>query len=193
MSQVAEIKHFEGKKIVSSIGMIVLLISFTMLFATLLLGYVVFRMTSEVWPPMGIQRISLVLPTISTIIIALSSLTYFNFEKSYKAKELKNAKLNFALTFLAGLAFMFVQVTLWQSMKLQGLYVTGGIFPSMFYALTWVHAAHIVMAIFALLLIVPSLLKGYVATKELWVENIGKFWHFLGIVWFVMYIIMFVF
>ncbi len=193
MSQVAELKHFEGKKVVSSIGMIVLLISFTMLFATLLLGYIVFRMTSEVWPPMGIQRISLVLPTISTIVIALSSYTYFMFEKAYKSKDLKMAKLNFALTFLAGLGFMATQFTLWQSMKNQGLYVTGGIFPSMFYALTWVHAAHIVMAILALALMIPSLVKGYSESKELWTENIGKFWHFLGIVWFVMYIIMFVF
>lgn len=193
MSQTAQIKQFRGRKAVSSIGMIVLLISFAMLFATLMLGYVIFRMTSEVWPPMGIERISLFLPTISTVIIAISSFTYITFENAYKSKDSLKSKVNFYVTLLSGFSFMFVQFSLWQSMKANGLYVSGGIFPSMFYALTWIHAAHIVMGLFALLLVVPAIHQNYSETKELWVENIGKFWHFLGIVWFLMYIIMFVF
>ena len=40
--------HLDKRRAVSNIGMVVILVSFAMLFAALLLGYVVFRLTNEV-------------------------------------------------------------------------------------------------------------------------------------------------
>ena len=41
----------QGQEIVSSVAMIVTLISFAMLFATLMMGFAMFRFTAPVWPP----------------------------------------------------------------------------------------------------------------------------------------------
>ncbi len=185
--------HLDKRRAVSNIGMIVILVSFAMLFAALLLGYVVFRLTNEVWPPMGMQTVPLTLPFVSTVIIGVSSLMYINFEKSFNAKDVNNSKKYFFLTFLLGLAFMGVQFLLWGQMADIGLYVSAGVFPSLLYALTWVHAGHIVVALLALLLLVPAVFKDYSDEKIIWVQNIGKFWHFLGIIWFIMFVVMFVF
>ena len=185
--------HLDKRRAVSNIGMVVILVSFAMLFAALLLGYVVFRLTNEVWPPMGMQIVPLTLPFVSTVIIGVSSLMYMNFEKSFNAKDVSNSKKYFFLTLLLGLAFMGVQFLLWGQMADIGLYVSAGVFPSLLYALTWVHAGHIVVALLALLLLVPAVFKDYSDEKIIWVQNIGKFWHFLGIIWFIMFVVMFVF
>ena len=58
MDKALEAKHIQGKAAVSAIGMTVLLISFAMLFATLLLGYIVFRLTTDTWPPQGYEGFS---------------------------------------------------------------------------------------------------------------------------------------
>jgi len=67
--------------------MIVTLISFAMLFATLMMGFAMFRFTSPVWPPSGMEKPSLVLPTLSTVLIALSSACYYWFEKIFLIKK----------------------------------------------------------------------------------------------------------
>ncbi|OIQ18586.1 MAG: hypothetical protein BM556_10055 [Bacteriovorax sp. MedPE-SWde] len=193
MNNAIEVNNIEGRKAVSSIGMTVLLVSFAMLFATLLLGYVVFRLTNDVWPPMGLKRIPLTLPTISTFIIGVSSLFFYNFEKAFNRNNLKMMRLQFGLTLLMGVCFMLVQFELWSSMKELGLYVSGGAYPSLFFSLTWIHAAHIVMALISLFFLVPTLSTGFREDRITWVMNVGKFWHFLGLIWLVMYIVMFVY
>jgi cytochrome c oxidase subunit 3 len=193
MDKALEAKQIQGKSAVSAIGMTVLLISFAMLFATLLLGYIVFRLTTDTWPPMGLARIPLTLPTISTLVIGASSVFFMNFEKAFMKNNKVLMRVNFALTLALGLGFMLIQFKLWNSMKEMGLFVSGGAYPSLFYSLTWIHAAHIVMALVSLLFLVPRLVKGYDSNRITWVQNVGKFWHFLGLVWLVMYIVMFVY
>lgn len=193
MNQVMSNKELEARKITSSIAMIVLLVSFTMLFATMLLGYSVYRLTVDVWPPMGMPRIPLTIPVVSTIVIALSSVTLVLFESAFNKQNTRAMRLYFALTYLLGLGFMFVQWQLWNSMAAMGLQASGGVFPSLFYALTWTHAAHIVLGLIALLFLLPVSINGYSVEKVTWVENVSKFWHFLGVVWLVMFIVMFVF
>ncbi|MDD0854517.1 cytochrome c oxidase subunit 3 [Halobacteriovorax sp. GB3] len=187
-----EIRNLEGRKMVSSIGMIVLLVSFSMLFATLLLGYAIYRLTSDVWPPMGMQRVPLFLPTVSTFIIAVSSLSLWKFEKEFELKKEQILLPLYLVTLTLGAAFMGVQFKLWASMKAMGLYVEAGIFPSLFYTLTWIHAAHIVAGLLGLLLMIPAIIKQDFDEKATLVANVSKFWHFLGIVWFLMYVVMFV-
>ena len=54
--------NVEGQKIVSSIAMTIVLISFSMLFASLFMGYAVYRIQNPVWPPMGMQRVPTSVP-----------------------------------------------------------------------------------------------------------------------------------
>lgn len=72
----------EGDKIISSVAMIVTLVSFGMLFLTLMMAFALFRFTQTVWPPAGMSRPDLLLPGISTFLIALSSASYIYFEKN---------------------------------------------------------------------------------------------------------------
>lgn len=182
------------EKMTSSIAMILTLVSLSMLFATLMLGYVAYRFTSDVWPPLGMERAALELPTLSTVIILVSSLTYYLTETSFLSQKLKQFKVFFSLTFLLGVGFMISQMFLWKNLEATGIYVDTTVFGSIIYAFTWIHAAHVIGGIVALLFLIPSLtgkrdyLKG-----QIWVKNVGQYWHFLGIVWFILYFSIFIF
>jgi cytochrome c oxidase subunit 3 len=175
----------DGKKIVSSVGMIVTLTSFAMLFATLMMGFAIYRFTAPAWPPQGMSRPELLIPSLSTLAIFLSSMSFVWFEKNPTDKR----GLYFTLTL--GLIFMRLQFFFWSTLKSQGIFASSGIFGSIIYAFTWVHAAHIVAA---LLLLVWLIIQTHTRTGKLenTISNVGKFWHFLGLVWAIMFLTIFV-
>jgi cytochrome c oxidase subunit 3 len=174
----------DGKKIVSSVGMIVTLTSFAMLFATLMMGFAIYRFSSPVWPPQGMVRPSLMIPTLSTLTIFLSSLAFVWFEN-------KRDNRGLYLTLALGLGFMRLQFLFWSALKSQGIFASSGIFGSIIYSFTWVHAAHIVAAI---LLLMWLIMQTHISNKPLenTISNVGKFWHFLGVVWAIMFLTIFV-
>jgi cytochrome c oxidase subunit 3 len=176
----------QGQEIVSSIGMIVALVSFAMLFATLMMGFAMFRFTAPVWPPDGMVKPSLLLPSLSTLCIFLSSLSYIWFEKNIANKK------GLILTIVLGLGFMLMQSLLWHQLKSQGVFVSSGIFPSIIYAFTWIHAAHIVAALGLLFWLLFFALNELNTKALLRASSVGKFWHFLGIVWLIMFLTIFV-
>jgi cytochrome c oxidase subunit III len=185
------LSHAEQMKLhQSSVAMTVALISWGMLFATMFLGYFLVRFNSPVWPPVEIEDLPQLLPLVSTLTMLLSSLTYWWMEKQ-AFSSLKTAQFCWALTTLLGLSFLGLQWVLWGSLKETGILVANGMVPSMVYAFTWLHAAHIVLGIAALLWLGFFV---FFRTTELTVIkliNVGKFWHFLGVVWVLMYLMIF--
>lgn len=191
---IRSISDEQGQKIVSTIGMTVLLTSFGMLFASLLLGYFALRLTSSIWPPMGMPKVPLAWPSVSTAIILLSSFFLFRFEKDALKQRSRASIISFVVTLGLGCGFVLTQFILWREMAKLGLYVEGGIFPSLMYTMTWVHAAHILVGLVALVSIAPLVgKKNYLLKEELRITNVSKFWHFLGIVWGVIFLVMFVY
>lgn len=179
----------EGDKVISSIAMVVALVSFGMLFLTLMMAFALYRFTAPVWPPAGMDKPSLLIPTISTILIALSSLAYFSFETKVK-KGLVDRK-SLGMTIILGFAFMVSQLMFWSTLKSHGIFVSSGIYASIMYAFTWIHAAHIVGAL-ALLIWLYMSLNNPDKMTSVKAASIGTFWHFLGIVWLIMFVTIFV-
>ena len=181
----------EGRRLVSSVAMTLVIVSFSMLFAALFLSYILLRFNSPIWPPMGIGRVGLLFPTLSTVLIALGSVAYGAFERSYGFGRVERGYFWAAL--LAGVGFMVTQVLLWRSLGLRGIYADSGSFGSVLYGLTWIHAAHIAAAIVLLLWQVPLLKRHGGGRAALRLKNVGIFWHFLGIVWGCIFLGLFIF
>ena len=175
----------QGEEIKASVAMIATLVSFGMLFASLMMGFAMFRFTAPVWPPEGMARPSLLLPTLSTITIFLSSIFYIWFEKTHNRNGL-------ILTIVLGFSFMLIQSMFWHQLKSQGIFVSSGLFASIVYAFTWIHAAHIVAGLGLLIWLLTTGLNEMNAKSQIRIANVGKFWHFLGIVWLIMFVTIFV-
>lgn len=182
-------KATEGDKVISTVAMAITLVIFAMLFCTIMMGFAIYRFTAPVWPPAGMEKPSLLWPTMSTLIIVASSYVYYLFEK--KINEGINQSKLLLVTLVLGLGFMVSQFIFWNELSSQGLFVSSGIYPSILYSFTWIHAAHIVVALLLLVWLYFSLRKADKMTT-LKVSNVGKFWHFLGVVWLIMFVTIFV-
>jgi cytochrome c oxidase subunit III len=158
----------ESLKIATSVA----LISFGMLFATLMLGFFIFRVSNEVWPPMGMTRPDILLPSLMSAVLVISS---FGLEKWPKRS---------LLFVVFGGIYLPLQILFWRELRLTGLIASAGIFPSILNAFTWVHFAHTVCAWPYLFLSFTRLSK-----KHQWVSK--GFWHFLTGVWLVLYLLLF--
>jgi cytochrome c oxidase subunit III len=181
----------EGERITFSIGMMVALISFGMLFASLFLGFAVFRINTPVWPPMGLKRPDILIPSIGTFVIVLSS---FFLEKFCRSLESFPKKVFFFISLNLGILFVVTQFYLWNNLKSQGLLASSGIFGSLIYAFTWIHVGHMVLALSFLLFLTPLILRGdYKNKNKLKILNATKFWHLLAIVWILMFLFLFIF
>lgn len=177
------------ERLISSISMTLVLISFSMLFATLFLGFFIVRSRSVTWPPMGIDPVPITIPSCSTLLMALSSLAYVTFERFYRSG--KRAAPFLGLSFLLGLGFMVSQFVFWQELEARGIYADSGVFGSFLYGLTWAHGAHVLLGLILLGHLVFYLRKeGDIALR---IGNVGNFWHFLGIVWTLMFVILFIY
>ena len=188
-------KENQIQEIQSSITMTVLIISFSMLFGTLFMGYMVYRVRSVTWPPMGMSDVGILYPSISTIVILFSSIFYYLFESSLKNDNTKNTKFFLAMSLLLGLGFCGTQFLVWNDLALKGITQSSGIFGSMIYGFTWIHIAHVAIGILLLIWLNIKYMSGVNQDikSELRVRNVGKFWHFLGLVWLLMYLILFLF
>lgn len=186
--------HPDKQRLAASIAMTVLLISFSMLFAALFLGYTVYRVQAEAWPPMGMSRISLFYPLVSTFFILLSSFTYWRFENSFFEKaQAKVMNTWLWATIVLGVGFFVSQWMVWKALWAEGLYVEAGIFPSLIHGFTWIHLAHMALGLILLFILawrVPR--TSFSLSDENKVVSFGKFWHFLDIIWIVMFVVLFV-
>jgi cytochrome c oxidase subunit III len=170
----------------------IVLISMAMLFATLFMGYAIYRSSAPVWPPMGMMKISLLLPTLSTIVIFITSFYCYNTRACIKKNDFLKAHKNLNFSILLGTAFVVLQCLTWSHMKSIGLYTHTGIFASITYAFTWIHAAHMIGGLMALVYL-KKILKPETSDLITKAKSVENFWYFLEIVWIVMFLTLFVF
>jgi cytochrome c oxidase subunit 3 len=155
-------------------------------------AYFVLRMRQPVWPPLGSPVLPQKLALLNTVVLLWSS---FFLEMAIRKVEAKNSfafKLFFALSLISGLAFLALQVCLWLKVSELGLSVEGSL-GSLFYGFTWLHAAHMVAGLLALFSLIPGALRGvYLEKGALRVRLVAIFWHFLDIVWILLYLALFI-
>ena len=182
----------EKQKVVSSIVVTTLLISFSMLFATLFLTYILYRMTAITWPPVGVSVPPIWWTMLSTFVIFASSASLVQFRKSVESHQLSRGW--FGMTLFLGFVFLFSQWGLWENLKSLGIYANSSLLASIIYAFTWIHGAHIVLGLIFFLTLIPWVIHREHSFEKYFVrfQIANKFWHFLGIVWLIMYITLFV-
>ncbi len=86
-------------------------------------------------------------------------------------------------TTLLGIAFLLGQGRAWHSM----LPVSAGPYVTIFYCLTWIHAAHVLGGLVFLAVCLVKATRGrYTFVEHVGVELCELYWHFLLVVWLVL-------
>jgi cytochrome c oxidase subunit 3 len=179
-------KTNRAKKMMLWFGMI----SMSMTFAGLTSAYVVSSSRAD-W----IQQIELPFAfTLSTLIIILSSGTFYLALKMIQSDNIKAAQGLLLTTLGLALAFIYFQFQGFGEFIEQGYYFTGAessITTSYLYVLILLHLAHLTGGIIVVLYVLYKTFRGkYLKGNTLGFEMAVTFWHFLDILW--LYLFLFV-
>jgi cytochrome c oxidase subunit 3/cytochrome o ubiquinol oxidase subunit 3 len=118
----------------------------------------------------------------------MSSLTMVLALSAVQRGDNRGLRIWIAATALLGGIFVGGQFFEFTTFAHEGLTLDSNIFGSSFYVLTGFHGAHVTIGIVWLLsLLVVSLRGGIPAEKSADVEIAGLYWHFVDIVWIVIF------
>jgi cytochrome c oxidase subunit 3 len=167
------------------LGMLLFIISEVMIFGAFFTAYFFIRVVNHnPWPAPGMTLPETV-AGINTTILLSSSLTIHWALVSVKNGNRFGLKAGMLSTFLLGLTFLFVQVN---------EYVHIGFGPyqsaqaSVFYGLTGLHGAHVFIGLCLLLMITIRAFRGHYSPEaHRGMEVPGIYWHFVDIMWVIVY------
>ena len=95
-------------------------------------------------------------------------------------------------TMLLGLVFLGGQATEFTLLGQQGLSLSSNLFGSTFFTLTGFHGAHVAAGIIWIgFVLVRTLRGGITQDNHLGVELVGLYWHFVDLVWILIFTIVY--
>ncbi len=163
----------------------VALVSISMFFASMLSAFIVEKADVGNWKVF-------ILPDqfeISTAIILVSSFLLF-----FIKPLLKREKSIFGLVFIVlilGVLFSYFQIKGWQQLTNQGIYLTGvgsNISGSFLYVVTLTHLLHLLGGLIALFIsTIKSKQNLYSIDNYLGLELTSIYWHFLTVLWIILF------
>ncbi len=168
------------------LGMLLFIISEVMVFGAFFTAYFFIRVVSgDQWFPVRGNELPVAVAGVNTAILLSSSLTMHWTETSIKNGNRRGLRAGILATFLLGSTFLFVQIN---------EYVHIGFAPhdfaqaSIFYGLTGLHGAHVFVGLTLLAMVVVRSFRGHFSPEEhRGVEVPGIYWHFVDVMWVVVY------
>ena len=178
------------------LGMWVFLAGDAMSFGVLLAGYGAVRCASDHWPdPKAALGISLT--AFMTFLLICSSLTMVKALDAAKRGDPARLKLFLSLTILGGATFLGMQAYEWTHLITHGLTLKASVlhektydalFGTTFYVLTGFHGCHVLGGVIYLSCVLAQAVRGaYAGGNSNPVETVGLYWHFVDLVWILVF------
>jgi cytochrome c oxidase subunit 3 len=143
------------------------------------------------WPPEGFH-LPAYLALVNTVILVTSSFTMHWALQSVKRNYRAGLVGGLTLTFLLGLTFLLIQAREYTRI---GFGPSENAFASTFFGLTGLHGAHVFVGLNLLLFALIRSIRGHYGPKahdHLGVEIPGIYWHFVDVMWIVVYVTVYV-
>ena len=169
------------------LGVWVWLGSEAVFFSALIVVYIVMR-NKSITGPFPSEALNVTLTAANTFILICSSLTMVTALSAIQTGNQRGlwrwmvATMALGLTFLAGQAFEFT------SLAHQGLSLSSNLFGGTFFTLTGFHGAHVLIGVIWIGFVVARARRGgYTQSNYLMVELTGLYWHFVDLVWIIIF------
>lgn len=163
------------------IGMVVLLVTVLMMFASLTIAYMVLS-TRPNW-----QAIALPAQLwISTLFIIASSLTFEWARRAWKRGRFKASQKGMMATVAFGAAFVISQVFAWRELAAQGIYRQTNPYRSFIFLLTGIHAIHLIAGIAGIVYLTGRVRRHLINssnTNDAAIDAGAMYWHFIDCLW----------
>jgi cytochrome c oxidase subunit 3 len=168
------------------LGMWLFVISDSLTFASLLVGYTYLRMAAPAWPTPFPFFPSIVLASVMTVVLLSSSLTMVRAVEAMRAADSRAAVRWLLVTLAAGLLFVGLHLGEWNSLFRAGVTPFRNpwdepLFGATFFTLTGLHMLHVLAGVVYLAVMAAGVARGRYTLVE--VEVSGLYWHFVDLVW----------
>jgi cytochrome c oxidase subunit 3 len=167
------------------LGMLLFIISEIMVFGGFFTAYFFIRVAQgDPWPAPG-TTLPVEVAGVNTAILISSSFVIHWAEQCIKKENHRGLKAGMFLTFLLGCTFLFVQINEYANI---GFAPQDSAQATVFFSLTGLHGAHVFIGLCLLLMVTVRAFRGHYSAKEhRGVEVPGIYWHFVDIMWIIVY------
>jgi cytochrome c oxidase subunit 3 len=173
------------------VGIFLFIGSEIMLFGSFFTVYFFDRVVSAPaeWPPPGFER-PWFIALVNTCILVTSSFTVHWATQSIKRGHRAGLQAGLVLTFLLGLTFLLTQVIEYSRI---GFNTSDGAFASTFFGLTGLHGFHVFVGLAILAIMTVRAFRGHFSPEHHHgVEVGGIYWHFVDVMWIVVYVTVYI-
>ena len=182
--------HFSSRISPSILGMYLFIGSEIMLFGSFFTAYFFVRVVNGVQWPTPPFHLPVYVAFINTCILVTSSFTMHWALTSVKRNNPFGVRAGLLLTFLMGLTFLITQVT--EYLRI-GFNTSDGSFPTIFFTLTGLHGCHVFIGLTILLFMTIRAFRGHFSAEHHHgVEIGGIYWHFVDVMWIVVFLTVYI-
>jgi cytochrome c oxidase subunit III len=167
------------------LGMMLFIISEIMVFGGFFTAYFFIRVAQgNPWPAPG-EHLPVEVAGVNTAILVSSSFTVHWAEQCIKKGNHFGLKAGMLTTFLLGCTFLFIQINEYANI---GFAPQDNAQATVFFSLTGLHGAHVFIGLLLLLFVTIRAFRGHYSPEEhRGVEVPGIYWHFVDVMWLVVY------
>jgi cytochrome c oxidase subunit III len=167
------------------LGMLLFIASEVMLFGAFFTAYFFVRVVNGAEWPQPPFHLPVFVAGVNTAILVTSSFTMHWALQGIKRDNRVVLKAGLVLTLAMGLVFLLTQVREYSRV---GFSPGDGAFGTIFYGLTGLHGAHVFVGLTILFFATVRAFRGhYSAAHHHGVEIPGIYWHFVDVMWIVVY------
>ena len=173
------------------LAMWIFLASDCLLFGALISSYVLYRGASVTGPyPSDVFDIPYT--SVSSFVLLASSLTMVLALSAIQRGDVARLRIWLLATALLGMTFIGGQVYEFTTFYHEGLKLSTNLFGTTFYVLTGFHGTHVGIGIVMLLTLLALSFTGRITQERSeTVELVGLYWHFVDIVWIVIFTVVY--
>lgn len=174
------------------LGMWIFLASEVMFFTGLIGSYIILRWgASSSWPEPG-EVLNVPITAGNTFLLICSSVAMVKAFAAIEEGNQKGLKLWLLATIVMGAAFVGVQAYEYIELVGHGFTPASGLYGSTFYAMTGFHGFHVSMGVLCMIWVLGKAMRGhYTQENHQGVEVIGLYWHFVDLVWIILFTIVY--
>jgi cytochrome c oxidase subunit III len=171
-----------------TLGILLFIVTEAMLFGAFFAAYFFIRVVANTgpWPPEPFE-LPVAVAGVNTAILLSSSFTVHWALESIRRGNRRGMIMGLAITWLLGATFLFIQINEYVHLGFSG---RDGAFGSIFYGLTGLHGAHVFVGLTLLAFANIRAWRGHFgpdAKSHLGVEVPGIYWHFVDVMWIIVF------
>ncbi len=175
------------------LGMWVFLASECLFFGSLISTYLLYRGKSVEGPyPQDVFNIPYT--SVSAFVLLMSSLTMVLALAALQRGDHRGLRTWLMATALLGVVFLGGQIFEFTVFVRDGVTISNNLFGTSFFVLTGFHGAHVTVGVIMLLSFWLMSMRGKLnQSQSLNVELLGLYWHFVDVVWIVIFTVIYLF